>query len=51
MIHPGALMVYVGKQVGYHTRTQEEIHDLLLKYAYEGQRVLRLKVFIYFQCI
>ena len=44
MIHPGAIMVYVGKESGYHTRTQEEIHQLLLKYAGEGQSVLRLKV-------
>ena len=44
MIHPGAIMVYVGKESGYHTCTQEEIHQLLLKYAGEGQSVLRLKV-------
>ncbi len=44
MIHPGAIMVYVGKESGYHTKSQGEIHSLLLKYAGEGQSVLRLKV-------
>lgn len=36
-------MVYVGKQAGLHTRTQEEIHALLCQFANEGSRVLRLK--------
>ena len=40
-MHPGALMVYVGKQKGFHTRTQEEIHDLLLAFAGQGASVLR----------
>ena len=44
MIHPSAIMVYVGKESGYHTKSQGEIHSLLLKYAGEGQSVLRLKV-------
>ena len=43
LIHPGARMVYVGKQAGLHTRTQEEIHALLCQFASEGSTVLRLK--------
>lgn len=41
LVHPGALMVYVGKQKGFHTRTQQEIHELLLQFAGEGANVLR----------
>lgn len=29
LVNMNARMVYVGKQSGYHTRTQEEIHQLL----------------------
>lgn len=36
-------MVYVGKQKGFHTRTQDEIHELLCCFALEGSTVLRLK--------
>lgn len=36
-------MVYVGKEAGFHTRTQAEIHELLLRFAEEGASVLRLK--------
>ena len=36
-------MVYVGKQKGFHTRTQDEIHELLCRFALEGSTVLRLK--------
>lgn len=43
LVHGGARMVYVGKQAGYHTRTQEEIHQLLCEYAEAGNTVLRLK--------
>ena len=43
LVHPGARMVYVGKQAGLHTRTQEEIHSLLCQFASEGSTVLRLK--------
>lgn len=45
LAHVGAraLMVYVGKQRGFHTRTQEEIHELLLGFAGQGARVVRLK--------
>lgn len=43
LVHPGACMVYVGKQAGYHTRTQQEIHDLLVAFAGAGATVVRLK--------
>lgn len=36
-------MVYVGKNRGFHTRTQPEIHELLCQFAEKGSRVLRLK--------
>lgn len=40
---PSALCVYVGKQAGYHTRSQGEIHSLLLTFAQQGATVVRLK--------
>ena len=43
LVHGGAVMVYVGKEAGYHTRTQEEIHELLLSFAEAGAVVVRLK--------
>ncbi|KAL4853868.1 Siroheme synthase [Chlorella vulgaris] len=43
MVHPGALLVYVGKQRGFHTRSQEQIHELLGLFAQQGATVLRLK--------
>ena len=36
-------MVYVGKNRGFHTRTQPEIHELLCHFAQQGSRVMRLK--------
>jgi len=36
-------MVYVGKQAGYHTATQAEIHAMLCQFAEEGNTVVRLK--------
>ncbi len=35
--------IYVGKKAGKHTLPQEEINDLLVKKAQEGNRVVRLK--------
>lgn len=35
--------VYVGKRYGRHSRKQEEINDLLIRYASEGKNVVRLK--------
>lgn len=43
LVHGGARMIYVGKQAGFHTRTQEEIHQLLCECAEAGHTVLRLK--------
>ena len=36
LVSPAARMVYVGKTAGYHTRRQEEIHELLLAFAEAG---------------
>eukprot|EP00963_Diacronema_lutheri_P002397 scaffold155_cov347-Pavlova_lutheri.AAC.76 len=43
MVHQGAKMVYVGKEKSFHTRKQEEIHQLMQFFAEEGASVLRLK--------
>lgn len=43
MSHPQATLVYVGKQQGFHSRTQAEIHELLLRFARTGARTVRLK--------
>lgn len=43
LVGPQARMVYVGKHSGFHTRTQDEIHALLLAFAEAGATVIRLK--------
>ncbi|XP_076956757.1 S-adenosyl-L-methionine-dependent uroporphyrinogen III methyltransferase, chloroplastic-like [Bidens hawaiensis] len=43
LVGPNARMLYVGKTAGYHSRTQEEIHELLLSFAEVGANVVRLK--------
>ncbi|GAB4828112.1 S-adenosyl-L-methionine-dependent uroporphyrinogen III methyltransferase, chloroplastic [Ancistrocladus abbreviatus] len=43
LVGPNARLLYVGKTAGYHSRTQEEIHDLLLSFAEAGATVVRLK--------
>ena len=43
LIRRDAEKIYVGKQRDNHTVRQEEINALLVKYAKEGKRVLRLK--------
>lgn len=51
LVHPrlldlapaGAERIYVGKQAGGHTLTQDEINALLVARAREGKRVVRLK--------
>lgn len=43
LINPQADLIYVGKQSGHHTLTQQEIIELLLKLARSGRPVLRLK--------
>jgi len=43
LVRREATMVYVGKRSGFHTRTQEEIHELLSAFASAGATILRLK--------
>ncbi|KAI4999271.1 hypothetical protein ZWY2020_003860 [Hordeum vulgare] len=43
LVAEGARLLYVGKTAGYHSRTQEEIHELLLSFAEAGANVVRLK--------
>ncbi|MED5274643.1 MAG: siroheme synthase CysG, partial [Pseudomonadota bacterium] len=43
LIRRDAKKIYVGKQRDIHAVRQEEINQLLVKYAKEGKRVLRLK--------
>ncbi|XP_020204873.1 uncharacterized protein LOC109790167 [Cajanus cajan] len=43
LVGPQAKLLYVGKTAGYHSRTQEEIHELLLSFAEAGATVVRLK--------
>ncbi len=40
---PGVELIYVGKEPGRHTLSQEEINKLLLRLACEGKTVVRLK--------
>lgn len=42
-VRENATLVYVGKQAGYHTRTQREIHALLAAFAGVHDVVVRLK--------
>jgi len=35
--------VFVGKQKGYHSKSQEEINALILHYASQGKKIARLK--------
>ncbi|KAJ6803414.1 siroheme uroporphyrinogen methyltransferase 1 [Iris pallida] len=43
LVGGSARMLYVGKTAGYHSRTQDEIHRLLLAFAEAGANVVRLK--------
>ncbi|KAG8391305.1 hypothetical protein BUALT_Bualt01G0174100 [Buddleja alternifolia] len=43
LVGDNARLLYVGKTAGYHSRTQEEIHELLLSFAEAGANVVRLK--------
>lgn len=42
-VNPQATMIYVGKQSGFHTRSQADIHVLLRHFAAPGKTVIRLK--------
>lgn len=39
----GARLIYVGKQAGHHSKTQDEINKILVKEAKENDVVVRLK--------
>ncbi|MGB9936854.1 MAG: uroporphyrinogen-III C-methyltransferase [Methanobacterium sp.] len=39
----GAKLIYVGKQAGHHSKTQNEINEILVKEAEENDVVVRLK--------
>ncbi len=43
LIPPKTKKVYVGKSKGEHSMKQEEINQLLIKYAHEGLTIARLK--------
>ena len=43
LVRRDAERIYVGKARDFHAVRQEEIHDLMVKLAKEGKRVLRLK--------
>lgn len=42
-VNPFATLVYVGKEAGFHTRTQQDIHLLLSFFAKSHTTVVRLK--------
>lgn len=42
-VNPRATMVYVGKEAGFHTRSQQDIHLLLSFFATPDATVVRLK--------
>ena len=46
LAHGGARMVYVGKQAGFHTRSQEQIHELLCEFASAGNKVRQQSCFL-----
>lgn len=43
LARPGAELIYAGKRAGVKSCKQDEISDLLVRLAKDGQRVLRLK--------
>lgn len=43
MVRKDAELIYVGKQRSEHTVPQQKINSMLLEYAQQGKRVLRLK--------
>ena len=43
LVGPDTRLFYVGKTAEYHSRTQEEIHELLMSFAEAGATFVRLK--------
>ena len=43
LVPAGCEKIYVGKESGRHSRTQEEINGILVEWALKGKRVIRLK--------
>ena len=43
LVSTDSTMLYVGKQSGYHTRTQDEIEAMMLAFAANGATIVRLK--------
>ena len=43
LVSKDSTMLYVGKQSGYHTRTQDEIEAMMLAFAANGATIVRLK--------
>lgn len=43
LANPDAVMVYVGKEAGFHSSSQQEIHEMLRAFAADGRTVVRLK--------
>ncbi|KAL5211173.1 hypothetical protein ABZP36_022020 [Zizania latifolia] len=43
LVRESARLLYIGKMAGYHSRTQEEIHELLLSFAETGANVVWLR--------
>jgi len=41
--HTSAIKVFVGKRYGCHTMSQQEINDLIISYAHQHTRIVRLK--------
>src|SRR5829696_7793595 len=42
-VSPHAQQIFVGKQAGRHSIAQNEINEVLINYALQGYRVMRLK--------
>ncbi|KAL5220193.1 hypothetical protein ABZP36_024906 [Zizania latifolia] len=55
LVGESARLLYIGKTAGYHSRTQEEIHELLLSFAETGANVVWLRggdpLVVYCSCL
>lgn len=43
LVPPTTQKVYVGKKEGHHSKSQEEIHEVIMHYVKQGKSVARLK--------